>query len=378
MVILMALEAYSISKSYDHRIILRNISFSIRKGELAVLLGPNGAGKTTILNIIAGIIEPDDGTIIIDNRVVFKRDNGETINVPPEKRNIGYVPQDYALFPHLTVYENIAFGLRAKRISESDIKKRVKELIEILGLQGLEHKYPKNLSGGEKQKVAIARALAPWPSVLLLDEPLSAIDPSSKDKIRVELKKILTHKDIRTTTLMVTHDLNDVWSLADRIIVLMDNTIIFNGVPGELFNNIKSIKQASFFSLNVLEGVVIDKSRKTLTVKLSDGKTIINVSTINIAQGIDIKDRVLVLFRPDDIVLTNNKFEENSYKAKVLSVRVTNCNVRLLLEVSGNIIIKAELGRGYLLEALGRIPAENTMINIRVPKRTITLTKLHR
>lgn len=369
------LEMISVYKSYGRRQVLENISFSIPRGELVVLLGPNGAGKTTILNIIAGVIEPDKGTILIDNRIVFQHNNGVKVNIPPEKRNIGYVPQDYALFPHLTVFENIAFGLRARRASEDYIKERVRELVEILGLQGLEQKYPRNLSGGERQKVAIARALAPQPSILLLDEPLSAIDPGSKDKIRLELKNILKHKDIRATTLMVTHDLNDAWSLADRIIVLMDKTIVYNGPPSKLFRSIKSAQQAEFFNLNILKGVIVDRSKKSLTISLLDNPLHLVANADDYNYRVSIGDKVLVLFRPDDIVLTSEKTLENVFNVEVLDVRLMNCNVRLMLRITDNTKIKAELGRGYILKTLGTLPKPGTRINIHVPRETIIITK---
>ncbi|RLG88159.1 MAG: hypothetical protein DRO15_03485 [Thermoprotei archaeon] len=253
------------------------------------------------------------------------------VNTPPEYRYVSYVPQDYAFSPHLTVYEyeNVAFGLRARNFSESDIKRRVKELIDFIGLNGIENKYPHQLSSGEKQKVALARALAPEPKVILLDEPLSSIDPSSKEYIRWELREF--PKKLKITILIVTHNLNDAWALADRIMVMLRGNIICSGSPDDILSRIKSKEAARFLGLNALKGTVISKNGSDITIYSREAniKLIAKDKSNNINKG----DKVLVLFRLDDITIhskEDNIEAVNSIEAKILGVQVTKCNIKCL------------------------------------------------
>jgi len=365
------LELKSIRKSYGHRIVLDDVSFTIGKGEVAILLGPNGAGKTTMLNIIAGINKPDYGTIMIDGRIVFHRNGSTMINVPPEHRGIGYVPQDYALFPHLTVYENIAFGLKAKRLPKTSMKRRVRELLDLLGLNGLEHKYPHQLSGGEKQKVALARALAPEPRILLLDEPLSSIDPEFKEYIRWELKGIL--KRLNITTLIVTHDLNDTWALADRVLIMLGGHIVCSSKPDDIIFNIKSREVAKFLGFNVLEGWIVEKN--TYHTIVYCGGANLKVQTRS-STKVDVGDRVLVLFRPDDIVILSSENANvdymNSMEVTVQDIQITKCNIKLILKTNDHQVIKAEVSRGYIIHLMRSIN-KGSKIRIQIPIEYISL-----
>ncbi|HIU77568.1 MAG TPA: ATP-binding cassette domain-containing protein, partial [Candidatus Pelethocola excrementipullorum] len=205
----MYVELKDINKSFGDYRASRDVSFGIEKGRLIGLLGPSGSGKTTILRMIAGLETPDSGEIIIDGKVVNQ--------VPPSERKIGFVFQHYALFRYMTVYENIAFGLQVQKQKKRVIDARVKELINLIGLEGLEKRYPGQLSGGQKQRVAFARALAPSPQLLLLDEPFAAIDAKVRKELRSWLKEMIGKLGI--TSIFVTHDQEEAIEVADEIII---------------------------------------------------------------------------------------------------------------------------------------------------------------
>ncbi len=208
-----------------------NLDLDVNKGEILTILGPSGCGKTTTLRLIAGFESPDSGRIIINGNVVA--DNGSGKFVPPEKRNIGIVLQEFALFPHLSVRRNIAFGLRGK--SPAEIDERVQAMVNLAGLQGLEDRYPHQLSGGQQQRVALARALAPSPLIVLLDEPFASIDPDLRSRMRMDLKRIL--KEAGVTAVFVTHDQEEAFLIADRIAVMNKGRIHQIGTPSEIYHD---------------------------------------------------------------------------------------------------------------------------------------------
>lgn len=206
---------------------LKNINLEIEQGEYFVILGPTGAGKTMLLETIAGFHIPDSGDVWIGGR--------DVTNLAPERRRVGFIYQDYSLFPHFTVEENIEFGLKLKKSASSDANKnKTAEIMDWLGVSHLAHRYPTTLSGGEQQKVAIARAVAVEPSLLLLDEPLAALDRRTRDYLRVELKRVKEELDI--TMVHVTHDQTEAMVLGDRVAVMMNGQIRQVGTPFEIFN----------------------------------------------------------------------------------------------------------------------------------------------
>ena len=233
----MYVELKNINKTYGDYKASDNVSFGIEKGKLIGLLGPSGSGKTTILRMIAGLEQPDSGEIIIDGRVVN--------DVPASERGIGFVFQNYALFRYMTVYDNIAFGLKVQKADKKYIKQRVMELVELIGLKGLEKRYPSQLSGGQRQRVAFARALAPNPQLLLLDEPFAAIDAKIRTELRSWLKDMIEKLGI--TSIFVTHDQDEAIEVADEIIITNAGQIEQKGTPVEVYRNPETAFTASFF-----------------------------------------------------------------------------------------------------------------------------------
>ena len=233
----MYVELKNINKTYGDYKASDNVSFGIEKGKLIGLLGPSGSGKTTILRMIAGLEQPDSGEIIIDGSVVN--------DVLASERGIGFVFQNYALFRYMTVYDNIAFGLKVQKADKKYIKQRVMELVELIGLKGLEKRYPSQLSGGQRQRVAFARALAPNPQLLLLDEPFAAIDAKIRTELRSWLKDMIEKLGI--TSIFVTHDQDEAIEVADEIIITNKGHIEQKGTPLEIYQNPQTAFAASFF-----------------------------------------------------------------------------------------------------------------------------------
>lgn len=233
----MYVELKNINKNFGDYKASDNVNFGVEKGKLIGLLGPSGSGKTTILRMIAGLETPDSGDIIID---------GVRVNdLAASKRGIGFVFQNYALFRYMTVYDNIAFGLRVQKADKKKIDERVRELIKLIGLEGLEKRYPSQLSGGQRQRVAFTRALAPNPQLLLLDEPFAAIDAKVRKELRSWLREMI--EKLGVTSIFVTHDQDEAIEVADEIIITNKGRIEQTGTPIEIYHNPKTAFTASFF-----------------------------------------------------------------------------------------------------------------------------------
>jgi len=207
-----------IRKSYGDKEVLKDLTLEVRKCELLCLVGPNGSGKTTTLNVIAGLCRPDEGSVFINDVLVDGTKGNRLVHVNPAERNVGYVFQDYALFPHMTVSENISYGLKARHLQEQEVKERTRKLLEFMEITDHSEHYPHQLSGGQKQRTALARALAIEPQILLLDEPFAALDLKTRESLRVELKRIL--ETLGVTSIYVTHELAEAYMISDRIAVM--------------------------------------------------------------------------------------------------------------------------------------------------------------
>ncbi|HUT82357.1 MAG TPA: ABC transporter ATP-binding protein [Candidatus Bathyarchaeia archaeon] len=313
------IEFLNISKKFEDSIAIENISFDLRKGELLTLLGPSGSGKTTILRLIAGLIEPDKGQILIDEVDISK--------TPTEDRNIGFVFQSYALFPHLTVVENIAFGLETRKWSKEEKTVRVKELLELVGLTGKGKRYPRELSGGEKSRVALARALAPKPALLLLDEPLSALDMSLKENLRDAIRNI--QQQVKVSTIYVTHDQKEAMEISDRIIILNQGQIIEIGTPQELYLRPKSKFTANFLGIsNIFDGRIIAvKNKKQLETSIG----LIVLPDLNRIKN----DTLAIAIFPEHINLSKNKQENvNEFPAKVIKANFGGSIIEVIVQIN--------------------------------------------
>ena len=276
------IELKGITKSYDGEVILNSINLYIRDGEFITLLGPSGCGKTTTLRIIGGFETADEGQLFFDGT--------EISDVPPHKRQVNTVFQKYALFPHLNVYENIAFPLRMKKIPEEQIASRVSEMLKMVALSGFENKSVSTLSGGQQQRVAIARALVSHPKVLLLDEPLGALDLKLRKDMQNELKTI--QKAIGITFVYVTHDQEEALSMSDTIVVMADGEIQQIGTPTDIYNEPKNAFVADFIGeSNIVDGIMLEDKK----VKMS-GHTFDCVDG-----GYEKGEAVDVVVRPEDV-----------------------------------------------------------------------------
>ena len=266
-----SLELKEIKKSFtEGEAVLDNISLEISKGEFVTLLGSSGCGKTTTLRIIAGLEQPDTGSVWLDGR--------EVTGLEPNQRDVNTVFQNYALFPHMNVAENIGYGLKLKKVPKSEIRKKVSQMLELVQLEGYEKRKPSELSGGQKQRVAIARALVNNPEVLLLDEPLGALDLQLRRAMQIELKHL--QKKLGITFIYITHDQEEAINMSNRIAVMKDGRIEQIGTPDEIYNHPKTSYVATFVgNANILHGVAESIQGENAIVKIGNDRVIVKLET---------------------------------------------------------------------------------------------------
>ncbi len=323
----MSIVLENITKSFRGRTVLNNLSLTVKKGEFHVILGPNGEGKSTLLAVISGLIQPDKGNIILENRRV----NG----VPPEKRDIGFVFQDYALFPHMPVYENVAYGLRAKGLKEATIKERTKRYLKLARLDDLQNFYPKQLSGGQKQRVGVARALATEPTALLLDEPLSHLDAIERERLRDELKRI--QKETKATVCYVTHEQTEAMALADRVSVLHRGCIEQVESPDDIFYRPKTPFVANFVgATNILNVSLARLNRDTATFNIKGPKLAkpIEIKAKKYPVFADKKEHALCL-HPEKVTLAQRSNGSNSLPARIVKIVPQGAILKVTCDISG-------------------------------------------
>jgi ABC-type Fe3+/spermidine/putrescine transport system ATPase subunit len=260
-----SVELRNVTLAYGEFVAVKDVNLTIGKGEFVTLLGPSGCGKTTILRSIAGLVQPTGGKIEVAGRRID--------NVPIHKRNIGLVFQNYALFPHKSVYDNIAFGLKYRSVEKSVIAQKVKRALDMVRLPGVEKKLPSEMSGGQQQRIALARAIVIEPDVLLLDEPLSALDANLREEMRTELKII--QREVGITTIFVTHDQEEALAMSDRIVVMNKGVIEQSGSPEEVYRRPESRFVASFLGQsNLLPGRIAAIENGLATLTLPNGQSI--------------------------------------------------------------------------------------------------------
>ena len=305
------IEIQGVSKVYGNNTVLDNLSLNIRKNEFLTLLGPSGCGKTTTLKIIAGFETADSGKVVFDGNDIS--------NLPPYKRQLNTVFQKYALFPHMNIYENIAFGLKIKKLPKEEIDKKVREMLKMVALEGFEKRSVDSLSGGQQQRVAIARALVNEPQVLLLDEPLGALDLKLREEMQLELKKI--QKRLGITFIFVTHDQEEALTMSDTIVVMNKGVIQQMGSPEDIYNEPANAFVADFIGeSNILDGIMIEDFK----VKFSN-------TTFNcVDKGFKSNEKIDVVVRPEDIEITS--VENGMLVGKVNSVTFKGVHYEIEVE----------------------------------------------
>ena len=308
------IELRNVYKEYDGKQVVKNASLTIKRGEFVTLLGPSGCGKTTTLRLIAGFLEPDSGDVLFE---------GEKINgVPAYKRQVNTIFQRYALFPHLNVYENIAFGLRVKKRPEKEIKEKVAEMLKLVNLTGLEKRHIDTLSGGQQQRVAIARAIANHPKVLLLDEPLAALDLKLRKDMQKELKKI--QQQLGITFIFVTHDQEEALTMSDRVVVMDGGKIQQVGTPKDIYNEPQNAFVADFIGeSNIVDGRML----RDYYVEFSGQKFDC------LDKGFAENEQVDVVVRPEDVDIVAP--EKGMLKGQVTSVAFLGVHYEIIVDIGG-------------------------------------------
>ncbi len=301
----------NVALSFDDEQILNYINLDIYDKEFVTLLGPSGCGKTTTLRIIGGFLQPDSGNVIFEGRNIN--------NLPPYKRNINTVFQRYALFPHLNVYDNIAFGLRVKKLQENEIRTRVEEMLRLVNLSGFEKRSVQRLSGGQQQRVAIARALINRPKVLLLDEPLGALDLKLRKEMQIELKKI--QQSLEITFIYVTHDQEEALTMSDTVVVMNNGVIQQIGTPQDIYNEPKNAFVADFIGeSNIIDGIML----KDCLVEIN------GIEFECVDTGFEKCEPVDVVIRPEDIKIISP--ENAKLKGRVETVTFKGVHYEMLVK----------------------------------------------
>ena len=313
-----------VDKSYDGKVlVVKDLNLDISEGEFITMLGPSGSGKTTCLMMLAGFETPTNGEIYLDGNAIS--------NIPPHKRGIGMVFQNYALFPHMTVYENLAFPLKVRKISKDEIDKKVDKALSMVSLGGYEARMPGQLSGGQQQRVAVARALVFDPAVVLMDEPLGALDKNLRESMQYEIKHI--HESIGVTVVYVTHDQGEALTMSNRIAVFNDGKVQQLSSPDELYEAPVNSFVAKFIGENnTFGGEVLDISKEKCKIKLDNGGEIF-------ANPISVKskgDKTTVSLRPERALINPDGKMDNNHKGKIEEVIYHGDHTRVRLNLLGN------------------------------------------
>ncbi|WP_040211120.1 ABC transporter ATP-binding protein [Clostridium polynesiense] len=308
-----------VTKKYGNDIVINGLSLKIRPGEFFTLLGPSGCGKTTLLRMIIGFNTIEAGTIEIDDKVVN--------DIPTNKRNMGMVFQNYAIFPHMSVKDNVAFGLKNRKVSKADIDRQVDEILKIVKIDHLKDRMPVKLSGGQQQRVALARALVIHPEVLLMDEPLSNLDAKLRVEMRNVIKKI--HNQIGVTTVYVTHDQEEALAISDRIAIMNNGHIQQIGNPKDIYQRPANIFVSTFIGVsNILEGKILLGNNGEKRVLLEDSYF---EEMDNIIGTVEDGQEVLLSVRPEEFIISNNK---EGLKATVKSSVFLGVTIHYFVELS--------------------------------------------
>ena len=313
-----------VDKSYDGKVlVVKDLNLDINEGEFITMLGPSGSGKTTCLMMLAGFETPTNGEIYLDSKPISR--------IPPHKRGIGMVFQNYALFPHLTVYENLAFPLKVRKLSKDDIDKKVDKALSMVSLSGFEKRMPNQLSGGQQQRVAVARSLVFDPQLVLMDEPLGALDKNLRESMQYEIKHI--HESIGVTVVYVTHDQSEALTMSSRIAVFNDGKVQQLSTPDKLYEEPVNSFVAEFIGENnTFAGEVTDISGGKCKVKLDAGGEIISNPISVKSKG----EKTKVSLRPERAIIDPEDKMDNKYKGKIEEIIYHGDHARVRLNLLGN------------------------------------------
>ena len=322
------LELKQITAGYDKNMILRDFSLQVERGQFVSLLGSSGCGKTTTLRLIAGFSQPQAGSVIFDGR--------DITNVPLHKRNFGFVFQSYALFPHMTVFDNVAFGLKMRKTGKEETKRRVLDMLELVDLKGFEKRYPREMSGGQRQRVALARAMVIRPDLMLFDEPLSNLDAKLRVKMRVEIRRI--QQELGFTAIYVTHDQEECFAISDQVAIMNQGVIEQMDTPAHIFNAPKTefiarfVGFENFFDLTRQDGALITAAGKPVSVAVG-------------RSGASFK----ACIRPEDVKIhPAGEACENAVPGEVLVTTFLGRNVQYNVRTAlGEFTVKTEQGTVY-------------------------------
>jgi iron(III) transport system ATP-binding protein len=309
------LEVKAVSKKFDGLEVLKNVSFSVEGGEIFFILGPSGCGKTTLLRIITGFTSQDSGRIILSGKDITR--------TPPANRNIGMVFQNYALWPHLNVWQNVSYGLEVKKFPQEIIRKKTARVLEITKLTPFRDQFPSKLSGGQQQRVALARAIITEPNLLLLDEPLSNLDARLREEMRSEIRRI--QRETKITMLYVTHDQKEAMAMGTKIAVMNNGKIIQTGTPVYVYSEPADKFTASFLGdINILPGKVTGTTDKYLEVETSEGTfSLSKKERFERGQKVEIGFRPENVFYGQEINIVTGRVTENEYQGETVKVTIT-------------------------------------------------------
>jgi len=342
----------NVSKKFSQKYIIKNLSLDIYEGEFLTLLGASGCGKTTVLRLISGLDQVTEGKVYIDGV--------DVTNLDPTQREVNTIFQNFALFPHMTVKDNVAFGLKMKKVSSEEIEKRVKKAIKLVKLEGYETRYPSELSGGQQQRVAIARGIVMNPKVLLLDESLCSLDLKLKRQMQIELKKI--QKKLGITFIYVTHDQDEALTMSDRIVIINKGIIEQNDTPKNIYKNPNTKFVADFIGeSNIFEGVITSKVDNHAYVSINDDLTLI----IENNNDYKLKETLNLMIRPEDIKISEHNLKD-SVKGVVEDYIYDGAITKLVVNINDKLKIKVTTFDDATFE-------ENETVYLKFNKNTIVV-----
>ncbi len=348
----------SASKAFGEKKVIQNLNLEVKRNEILTLLGPNGCGKTTLLNILSGLTPPDGGNIYINNVLVNGKEGTKSVCLKPSERKIGYVFQTISLFPHLRIQDNVAYGLKSLHLPKQEVKTRTTNLLDFVGLGEYARFYPHQLSGGQKQRTSLARSLATEPQVLLLDEPVSAVDPQLRESFRLELKSYL--QKLKITVVYVTHNLSEAFIMSDRIAVMGNGRIEQVGCGLEIFDKPSSQYVAKFLGINAVKGKAVKTYDGLLEIEVN-GVCLIASSVANL-----VGKNVIATIKPENMTVSkssgsgSNASTGNSIEGTIVEMVQMRSTVQVTVDVGFLLKIRLPLN---IIKNLGLTLGEKVRVH---------------